>query len=308
MTAARRVGARIHTPAKINLTLRILARRPSGFHELETVFQAIGLWDTLEVELRDEPRIELAVRGADVGPARDNLVTRAASAFLEAANLRSGFAIVLDKGIPAGAGLGGGSSDAGATLRLLDALHPGRVGPGELHDIAAGLGSDVPFFAAGLGRALGFGRGERLRPLGPLPPAWLVLGLPAVHVATGPAYGSLAKSREAFGGAVPPSLFGNGAAAPTDWAATAAMAVNDFETVVPARYPAVGRALEALRETGAEIALLSGSGAAVFAVFADRGAAESALEAVSPQCPDTRFVVVPTLGRVPGLNEPRPTV
>ncbi|MBT8403406.1 MAG: 4-(cytidine 5'-diphospho)-2-C-methyl-D-erythritol kinase, partial [Gemmatimonadetes bacterium] len=95
MTAARRVGARIHTPAKINLTLRILARRPSGFHELETVFQAIGLWDTLEVELSDEPRIELAVRGADVGPARDNLVTRAASAFFEAANLRSGIAIVL---------------------------------------------------------------------------------------------------------------------------------------------------------------------------------------------------------------------
>lgn len=310
---ARARAVEIDAPAKVNLWLRVLDRDPAtGFHDLETLFQAVALTDRVEVEgAGDEASggqaaagpgsVRLTVDGADLGPPERNLVARAARAFLDRAGLEVGLAIRLTKRIPVGAGLGGGSSDAAATLRALNVLFreplPGPV----LHELAAGLGSDVPFFLCGSPTALGWGRGDRLQPLRPLPEAQVLLVLPPVHVDTGEAYRALAERRAGAGrttggrsrgrsesdrAGVPDDGGPDRPAAETgvaaiDWDTVVAEAVNDFETVVPGVHPPVARALETVRATEARTALLSGSGAAVFALYADeptRRAARGALE------------------------------
>src|SRR5690242_4396149 len=146
--------------AKVNLRLDVLARRADGYHELRTIFQSISLHDTLQLELSRNPGLELTVRGDSAlaaGPQRENLVWRAAEAFRRDVKLPGGIAITLKKRVPAGRGLGGGSSDAAATLAGLVRLTKRRIAPERLLEIAAGLGADVPFFLGG-GRALGTGR------------------------------------------------------------------------------------------------------------------------------------------------------
>lgn len=297
----------LRAPAKVNLTLRILGRLPSGFHELETLFQAIDLCDDLRVWRTGDSEVSLHVVGADVGPTEDNLVYRAVQAFRRRSGVREGVGLELTKRIPAGGGLGGGSSDAGATLRALDALFPGRVSRDGLHDLAAGLGSDVPFFIGPEGLKVGRGRGELLRAIAPLPTAHLVLGLPPVHVATGPAFGALARTRAERRGPLPRPLFEE-RPLPTTWAEVAAVAVNDFEEPVSAAHPEVALALAALRATDPLFALLSGSGGTVFGVYPDAGAAEVARGEAARRCPSARFECVATLSTLPGLNArgPRP--
>jgi len=267
---------RVQAPAKVNLWLRVLGRRPDGFHDLDTLFQAVDLCDEVMVSRRGEAGVGLRVEGADVGPARENLAYRAALAFRDAAGPGAGSGgveIRLRKRIPAGAGLGGGSSDAAAVLRCMNALWGDPLAQPVLVEVGASLGSDVAFFLGVSALARGRGRGERLDPLPPLPEADLVLVLPPAHVATGPAYGALARYRAvhgAGGGDVPPD-------ATPSWRALADWAVNDFERVVPAAHPPVAASLAALRSSGARPALLSGSGGACFGVFADcDGAAQAA--------------------------------
>ena len=302
MTPSVSVG--VAAPAKVNLFLHVLRRREDGFHELDTLFQAVDLCDDVVVTARPGTGVTLRVEGADVGPEKENLAYRAAAGFLDVAvggraaapgfDLRSSaVAITLTKRIPAGAGLGGGPSDAAAVIRCMDALWPGALLPEELQKLAAGLGSDVPFFLGPSALSRGRGRGEVLTPLPGLPTRWLVLVLPPVHVATGPAYGALARIR-AEGGTVVGAGPGVGAGGeagdgspgagvlPTTWSgevswdAVAAAATNDFEAVVPEAYPEVARALGALRGAGAGTVLLSGSGGACFGVFPDSTAAGDA--------------------------------
>lgn len=291
---------RVRAPAKVNLTLRVLGRRPSGYHDIETLFQAVDLCDELVVAKATQPGVEVVVHGADVGPLADNLVTRAARAVLAAGGLSEGVAIALEKRIPAGAGLGGGSSDAGATLRALNELFPGVVSPAGLLAIAGSLGSDVPFFVGTEGLARGQGRGEVLTPLPALPPAYVVLGLPPVQVATAAAYGALARAREAKGASVDAAPRPSGGAG--SWPDIARSATNDFEPVIAAAHPPVARALSALRATHPLFALLSGSGAAVFGVYVDAREADAARSAAADACPDVTFRTVTTLEALPGLN------
>lgn len=156
-------------PAKVNLLLRVHGRRADGFHELETLFQAIDFADELTVELAGD-EVQLEVVGTDVGvadglgPVTENLAFRAAEAYRLAAGLDSGVRILLGKNIPAGAGLGGGSSDAAAVLRALDYLTDGAVAGETLLVMGANLGSDVPFFLCGSTLALARGRGGRAHP------------------------------------------------------------------------------------------------------------------------------------------------
>ena len=258
-------------PAKINLVLRVLERRTDGFHDIDTLFQAIDLADQVEVSLTDGS-IDLEVHGPDLGPVEQNLAWRAAEGFLSAAGSTRGVRIVLHKAIPAGGGLGGGSSDAGAVLRALDTLI-GGVDPVAVARLAGRLGSDVPFFLGPRPLAHGAGRGEVLTDCPALPARELLIGLPPVHVATGPAYGALAAARS--GGApisgpmVPEDR-------PTSWSEVAALAENDFESFAKASHPEVERTLEAFRGCDPELAMLSGSGAACFAVLRE-GAAAAAL-------------------------------
>lgn len=300
MTASR--TARVGAPAKVNLLLRVLDRRDDGFHELETLFQAVDLQDDVRVQVGPgvTGRVSLQLDGPDLGAPEDNLAVRAARAFLAAAVIVDvGVTVRLVKRTPAGAGLGGGSSDAAAVLRCLGALHPGRVAQDRLERLALELGSDVPFFLGPGAFAVGRGRGERLTPLPPLPTGHLVLVLPPVHVATGGAYAALARHRLAHprdpGAPAPIPDAGWG------WAEVAALAMNDFEAVVPAAHPPVAAALEALRAVGARPALLSGSGAACFGLFPDAAAAGRAAETLTARL-EVPTVAIRTLTSLPEVE------
>lgn len=269
---------RVAARAKLNLRLRVLAREASGYHQIETIFCRVALADDIVIERAQGSDLQLEVRGADVGPAADNLVARAVHAYCAAAGIAPAFSVVLHKRIPAGAGLGGGSSDAAATLRALDAMQQQRLGTARLLDLGAALGSDVPFFLADAPVALAWGRGQRLLThRGPgAAPALIVM--PPAHVATADAYARLR---------VPPH--GAGAAAMSadtlgSWSSLAAVAGNDFDPVVVPTIAGLADALELLRAR-AIIAQLTGSGAAIFGVFASdtaRDDAHQALERAQP--------------------------
>jgi 4-diphosphocytidyl-2-C-methyl-D-erythritol kinase len=296
MTTARSVAGvsdvgamTFRAPAKVNLTLEILARRDDGYHTLRSVMVPVGIEDEIAVTPAGRPTFTCSA--GDL--AGDNLVLRA----LRAAGFGDApVAIHLAKTIPVGAGLGGGSSDA-ATI-LLAAMR-GVFGAADARDwiaIARGIGSDVPFFLTETG-ALVEGTGERLTALGALPPWWLVVLAPAVHVDTGDAYRRLAAARA---GAPPPvrprsasaSLRVVEAVQRADYAAAIAGATNDFEDLVAAAYPPVAEALAALRAADAPHAMLSGSGGATFSLCPDEPAAR-ALAARLQAPPGARTFVVP---------------
>ncbi len=279
----------MHAPAKVNLALRVGGRRADGYHELDTLFQAVDLHDELEVS-RGGEGIELVVEGEDAGPVADNLVMGAARAFLVAAGPvaeGAGLHVRLHKRIPAGAGLGGGSSDAAATLRALDRLFPGAVDSTRLKELAASLGSDVPFFLGASPLARGRGRGERLEPSNPLPPVTGLVMMPPVTMQTARAYAILDRRRELTAEAAP----SGGLNVPESWEAVARDAVNDFEEAVAEDLDEVGRALGALRATGSLISLLAGSGSACFALYRSEKEAEDAANVVGRALPCRLFRV-----------------
>jgi 4-diphosphocytidyl-2-C-methyl-D-erythritol kinase len=259
----RHPKSEIACPPKLNLYLRIVRRREDGYHELETVFQSVGGGDTL----RAEPAEELTLRCNEPGIPTDhtNLVMKAALAlrerFQEAAS--RGALVELEKRTPAGAGMGGGSVDGAAALVLLSriwGLNPGRE---VLAELAAGLGSDVPFFLHG-GTALARGRGEQLSPLS-TPPLWYVLLRPDVHVSTPWAYRQW--SADACGG---PSVEEFSAALSTgDPRAVASLLRNDLEPGVAAGVPEIAAAKGWLEAQGLLGVRMTGSGSVVFGIARD---------------------------------------
>jgi 4-diphosphocytidyl-2-C-methyl-D-erythritol kinase len=267
---------RIAAHAKANLFLRVLARETTGFHAIETLFTLLDLADELAIE-RTARGIELEVEGADTGPAEDNLAYRAAALMLDATGRPFGVRIHLTKRIPVQAGLGGGSSDAAATLHGVNALAAGALPRHEILQYAARLGSDVPFLASGAPFAIGWGRGERLFRL-PAPPAMpALLLIPPSGVSTAEAYQQLdaARSQDHRRGAV--LLDGD---AFTTWGGIGRLGGNDFEPVIFGRHPDLKAAFERLAETGPLTVRLSGSGSALIAVYRNdesRQAAEQRL-------------------------------
>jgi 4-diphosphocytidyl-2-C-methyl-D-erythritol kinase len=281
---------KVRAPAKLNLHLSVLAREADGFHQLETVFCALELADGLEVELGG-PGIRLHVEGPDLGPLERNLVHRAAVAYFEAAGREPGVDIRLVKRIPAGAGLGGGSSDAAATLRALDQLHGALLGADRLIQLAARLGSDVPFFLAEAALALAWGRGERLLPLPEPPRAPVLLAVPPFGVSTPGAYRAFDEHRAA--GWIPQPRVHRVASFQT-WTALAARATNDFEPVLFERYPLLPALKAALLDAGAELALLTGSGSALFGIFRTRAHCREAAETLRAAFSDVDFIETTT--------------
>lgn len=177
--------------AKVNFTLDVLSTRPDGYHSMASVMQTVSLADTLTLTRRTEPGITLTCDAPDVPADSSNLVWRAAEAALTAAGKRdAGLDIVLTKRIPSQAGLGGGSSDAAATLRGVNLLCALNLTEAQIHTLAAALGSDVAFFLMG-GTATARGRGEVLTPLPDAPPLWFVIVKPPVNVSTAWAYRTL---------------------------------------------------------------------------------------------------------------------
>lgn len=253
----------ILSPAKINLFLEVIARRPDGYHEIESVMQLVDLCD--RVHLARRPRgIQVSVVGAELPPGRGNLAYRAAALLMERAGLRSGVHICLDKRIPVAGGLGGGSSNAAAVLAGLNRLYDLGCSRESLQELGTSLGSDVPFFLSD-GLALATGRGELLTHLEPWSPLWLVLANPGVPVSTAWAYRE-ASSKLTEGqprGTITTLVVHGRLPWPPRWA------FNRLEDVV-LPYRVEVRALKALlEEGGGSPVLMSGSGASLFAVVPD---------------------------------------
>jgi 4-diphosphocytidyl-2-C-methyl-D-erythritol kinase len=257
VTRPTRVTLKAH--AKLNLDLRVGGRRGDGYHELRTVFQAVALHDTLVIEAT--PRKPFTLSGdASVMPlGEDNLAWRAAAALWQAMGRRgqpAGARIAIRKRIPTQAGLGGGSSDAAATLAGLNRLWREPLAPKALLSLAATLGADVPFFLLG-GSVLGLRRGDEVHPLIDLPSRDIVIVRPAFGVATKDAYGWLAEARatrQANHDTGEANGSGDGFG-------------NDFERVVEAQHPEIRQIRKRLLRLGATVARMSGSGSAVFGIF-----------------------------------------
>jgi len=256
-------AARVEAQAKLNLFLHVLGRGPDGYHQLETLFQRIALADTVVVRT-DVAARTLDCRGAATGPTEDNLAWRAAAAFALAAGWPASFAIEIDKRIPVGGGLGGGSADAAAVLRAMNALAPRPLERETLASLAFRLGADVPYLLTKHSLALGTGRGERLVALGPLPAREIILLVPPFGVS----------SREAFewhvgrhDGAPRAPHARPLPSSPLGWNVVAGYAANDLEEAVFANHPSLAGLRAALEQSGASIARMTGSGSTVFGVF-----------------------------------------
>src|ERR1700732_1970491 len=263
--------------AKVNLCLDILARRTDGHHEWRTIFQTIGLRDTLALELGQNDRIDLRIIGnsalaGELG--RDNLVYRALDELRRELRLRHGLRAVLTKRIPVGRGLGGGSSDAAAALIAFLRLTGKRIKAARLVEIASRLGADVPFFLRG-GRALGVGRGDEIYPLPDVPRQPILVVSPgdlAVH--TQDAYQWLAPRLTK-----PPDPSKLWQFCALCWSPQGGALSNDFEAAVFPRYSRLASIKRELLRQGAAGASLAGSGSAVFGIFQNPAKARRAARA-----------------------------
>jgi 4-diphosphocytidyl-2-C-methyl-D-erythritol kinase len=260
---------RIPAFAKVNLRLDVLGKRTDGYHELRTIFQTVSLHDTLRFRLSARTGIELQITGNEQlshEPVEKNLVYRAVDALRRELNSRLGVEILLEKQIPAGRGLGGGSSDAAAALLGYLQFTEERIEAKVLLSMATSLGADVPFFLLG-GRALGIGKGDEIYPLPDLATQSLLVVSPRdTHVPTPDAYrwlnapqlDSLTKE------AVAHKLLGFCALC---WSPQGSSLSNDFEAAVFERHPRLSQIKRELLQGGASEALLAGSGSAVFGIF-----------------------------------------
>lgn len=259
MSTARGVVVRAH--AKINLCLEVRGARTDGFHELRTIFQSLDLHDTLTF-VRVKGPFHLTCASPDVPCDTSNLVWRAASAVSEIVRGEKephGVHVTLDKRIPVGGGLGGGSSDAAATLAALSRLWKADLDAARLQEVASTLGADVPYFCVG-GAALGLGRGDELYPLADLAAWWVVLVTPPFAVLTSDAY----RWFDADGTRADQDTVGVIHSADR---ALAVRVTNDLEPAVNRRHPAIATIRAALEREGAVAAALSGSGSSVFGLF-----------------------------------------
>ncbi len=264
--------------AKINLDLRVLHKRPDGYHELRSVFQTISLADTIEIQYVSARQTELVMDDALAIP--DNLILRAARLALDRTKTHAQVRFRLKKSIPMGGGLGGGSSNAAAVLLALPVLAGKRLDLDTLSDLGAQLGSDIPFFLTG-GTALGLGRGTELYPLPDIAPDPLMIVCPPVHSSTADAYrylsagltdGRSSSKIKSFRSFV--RMLGEVRSA----AATGPLSSNDFQPAIVEQHPELKALPTRLKRMGAQHALMTGSGSAFFAVFGSRAARDQALQ------------------------------
>jgi 4-diphosphocytidyl-2-C-methyl-D-erythritol kinase len=273
MISSKKLTVRLPAFAKINLCLHVIGRRPDGYHELRTIFQAISLRDTLELSRTSKPGIFLETTDATLTTGPENLVYRAIDALGCEIGFRGGIRARLEKRIPVARGLGGGSGDAAAALIGMLRLTKKRLPLDKLMAIAAGLGADVPFFLFG-GRALAVNRGDEIYPLDDLPKQAIVVVSPRnIGVSTKEAYQWI--SAELTKSAKPPNIWGFCALC---WSRQGRVS-NDFEMPVFSRYPRLGEIRDGLLKRGAANAALAGSGSAVFGVFRNPAQARRAARA-----------------------------
>jgi 4-diphosphocytidyl-2-C-methyl-D-erythritol kinase len=270
--------------AKLNLFLRVLAREDDGYHGIETLLALIDLADTLDIEQHPGRGVTLTAEGADCGPPEQNLATRAAQMVLDAVGHPFAVRIAITKRIPVQAGLGGGSADAAAALLGVNQLAGNAIPRHELLQFAGRLGSDIPFLLSGAPLALGWGHGERLLRLPPLPAAPGLLLIPPIGVSTADAYRQVDGARQGIGrrGSVALDLD-----ALSSWGSIARLAGNDFEFALFGRHQELKKGFEALAGTHPLLCRMTGSGSALFAIY--RGVRER---------DEARMQLNPKLGRI----------
>lgn len=257
-------GLRLSAPAKVNLSLRVTGRREDGYHELDTVMQKLDLADQINLSLTDRPGVVLRCPDSDLPEDRSNIAYRAAEVMLAAVSSGNvGVDIVLQKQIPLAAGLGGGSSDAGAVLVGLNSLLRAGLSERELIDLATPLGADVPFFVTGYGAVRAQGIGEKMCPVPSLRGCTLLLVNPGFSVSTRWVFGKFALTMSEKKSKLAPfqkmsDHFYSGCGE------------NDLEKVTLASYPQLDRMKRELLDFGAVFALMSGSGPTLFGIFPDR--------------------------------------
>lgn len=256
----------VSAPAKVNLVLRVGDRRADGYHELDSLVSPITLADELEIQRSERPGVRVTCSDGR----RDTLVTRSLNALLEHTGAETGFDVVIEKRIPIGGGLGGGSSDAGRALIAANAMSDAPLAAEELHSLATSIGSDVPFFLRH-GPARMRGRGERIDPWSGLPDAALLVANPGVELSTADVYAGYRATA-----ALPLTL-----PHPTSFEELAAALENDLTAVAERLCPASRRLRVLLTGAGAAATLLAGSGASVFGLFRTLDEASAARELVT---------------------------
>jgi 4-diphosphocytidyl-2-C-methyl-D-erythritol kinase len=281
----------VEAPAKINLYLHVVARRPDGYHLLDSLMVFAGVGDTVTVTPADA--LELVIDGpfaGDLPAGDDNLVVHAARLLQQTAGVSDGARVRLTKRLPVASGIGGGSADAAACLKALVRLWRVDIADEALSRLGLRIGADVPVCLAGRPAFVG-GIGERLEPAPALPPAWLVLANPGVAVPTAAVFG------RRQGPYSPPSRFDMAPASVEALAALIRARGNDLTEPAVGLAPVIGEVLAALRAlTGSLVARMSGSGATGFGLFADKAAAESAASDLRRQQPSWWVVAAPVAG------------
>jgi 4-diphosphocytidyl-2-C-methyl-D-erythritol kinase len=261
-------------PAKVNLYLKIVGQRPDGYHDIESVVQKISIYDRITLTEEQKTGIKILSSTPAIPSGPENLAYKAADLLLKAAGMSNrGVQITIEKNIPAGAGLGGGSSDAATVLLGLTNLFGISLPYGKLHEIACGIGSDVPLFLHP-SPSLIAGRGDIVKPAPFWTSAFFVVVFPGFEVSTSWAYSNFRLTKKTRKYTISRlHKVERGELAPDQWQH---LLVNDLEPAVAMHYPEIGRCKSDLVRSGARASLMSGSGSAVFGLFGDRRTAEQA--------------------------------
>ncbi len=262
--------------SKVNIGLDVLRRRPDGYHELKMIMQTVDICDELTFEKKEEPGIQLRIEGADLPTDENNLVCRAAALLLEEKQIGEGVSITLKKRIPIAAGMAGGSADAAATMRGLNALFEMGCSAEELRRLGVKLGADIPYCILG-GTMLSEGIGEVLTPLPPPPECCLVVAKPDIDVSTAFVYQNLRADSLPFH----PDIDGMAEAlAAGDLKGITDRMGNVLETVTVREYPVIDKIKKRMCGLGAENALMSGSGPTVFGIYKEKETAEKTADVI----------------------------
>ncbi len=277
-------------PAKINLCLHVLGKRPDGYHDLAMLMQRISLYDRITLQLSTTSGVRVRCAGVSLDVGQENIAARAARLLLDSASLKTGVDIDIDKQIPVAAGLGGGSSDAATVLMGLNEMLGLQLSSRQLQAQGVKLGADVPFFIFGH-PAWATGIGDVLQRVDKLPPVWYVLVNPGIAVSTAWAYGNLRLTSRRDDLKIPRFS--------SEVDSLVAVLSNDLEQVTVAQHPQIEKIKGRLMAMGAQGALMSGSGSTVFGVFAQRSGAEAAAARLQQESGWRVFVAGPLGGEGP---------
>lgn len=273
---------RLPSPAKVNLRLEILKKREDGYHEIRTVFQKISLHDAIHFSLTKERGISITTNQPNLPVGKRNLAYRAAETILNQSDYRGGISIHIDKRIPLGAGLGGGSSNAATTMKALNQLLEMGFSQKEMMSMGVQIGADVPFFFLEKG-AIATGIGEQLRGV-ELPVLWYVLIYPNFEVSTRWAYQNLRLTKKKFRLKIQEFL--------TTPKRISKILMNDLEDMVSKKFPQIDLMKKILFSAGALGSLMTGSGPTVFGIFLDKGDASTAYKKIKNRIRDKGWIVL----------------